>query len=399
MMMDNTIKDLVAAYGHELVENRRYLHAHPELSFQEKHTAQWIRSRLKKAGITLLEGISGNSTVGCLKGNKPGPAIGLRADIDALGLIENNDLPYKSTVPGVMHACGHDAHTAILMAAAEILAKHPELIAGTIYFIFEQAEEFLPGGAVQLVKDGIMDKIDYIFAIHVNAESPIGTLDVHGGTRFAAVGTYDFKITGKGGHGGFPHTANNPLIPASELITAIHLIPAMKCDPLPSSTVSVSYLHCGVEGVANVIPEKVSMGGCVRVLDTKVRESIMKEIDRLGRAICAAHNCAVEVALVYGYPACIVDEKCAAIMAEAARELGINVLDVPPNLGAEDFAYFSQEKPAAIAWFGLADPTGTHAPTPHHNPAFYLADEAGLPLALEYVLTVYKKALQRLTTP
>lgn len=144
MMMDNTIKDLVAAYGHELVENRRYLHAHPELSFQEKHTAQWIRSRLKKAGITLLEGISGNSTVGCLKGNKPGPAIGLRADIDALGLIENNDLPYKSTVPGVMHACGHDAHTAILMAAAEILAKHPELIAGTIYFILSKQKNSSP---------------------------------------------------------------------------------------------------------------------------------------------------------------------------------------------------------------------------------------------------------------
>ena len=164
--MSDCIKHLVMEYGYQLIENRRYLHAHPELSFQETNTAAWIRDHLTKAGIELMPGITGNSTVGILKGSQPGPAIGLRADIDALGLSEENDLPYQSTVPGVMHACGHDAHTAILMAAAEILASHRDFIHGTVYFVFEQGEELVPGGARQLVKDGIMDSIDYLFAIH-----------------------------------------------------------------------------------------------------------------------------------------------------------------------------------------------------------------------------------------
>ena len=138
----------------------------------------------------------------------------------------------KSTNPGVMHACGHDAHASILMAVAETLAHHRELVHGTVYFVFEQGEEFLPGGAQQLVKDGVMDSIDYMFAIHVNASAPLGQIDIHDGVRFAAVGTYDFKIRGKGGHGGFPHKANNPIFAASELVNDIALIPALKCDPL-----------------------------------------------------------------------------------------------------------------------------------------------------------------------
>lgn len=396
--MSDVVKKLVAEYGSQLIENRRYLHAHPELSFRETNTAQWVRSRLQKAGIPMLSGIHGNSTVGYLKGSKPGPSIGLRADMDALGLTEENDLPYKSQTPGVMHGCGHDAHTALLMAVAELLAAHQDLIAGTVYFVFEQGEEMLPGGAVQLVKDGIMDAIDYMFAIHVNASSPVGHIDVQSGVRFAAVGTYDLKITGKGGHGGFPHTANNPLIPAGELISAINMIPALKCDPLANCTVSVSYLHCGVEGVANVIPANVSMGGCVRVLDTKLRTFVMEEIERLSKAICAAHQCEVKVTMVYGYPACTVSPECAALMQEAAQELGITVDDVPPSLGAEDFGYFSEQKPAGVGWFGLGDPTGGHELTPHHNPYFYLDDAKGMPLALEYMLTVYLKAVQQLNT-
>lgn len=395
--MNELIKELVAQYGQKIVENRRYLHAHPELSFKEFKTAEWIRSRLRDAGISMLAGIGGNSTVGFLKGDTSGPSVGLRADIDALGLIEEGDLSFKSTVPGVMHACGHDAHTAILLAVAEILAAHRELIKGTVYFIFEQAEEFLPGGAVQLVKDGIMDKIDYLFAIHVDAENPTGTIDIEEGVRFAAVGTYDFKITGRGGHGGFPHTANNPLIPASQLIASLNLIPALKCDPLASCTLTVSYLHCGVEGVANVIPEKVSMGGCVRALDTELRDFIMAEVKRLGRSVCAACNCDIDVSMVYGYPAVINHPDCVAVMSEAADEVGIMRQHVPPRLGAEDFSYFAEQKPAAIAWFGLADSTGRHSPTPHHSPGFYLSDEEGLPLALTYMLTLYCKAANKLS--
>ena len=390
------VKKLVEEYGDQIVKNRRYLHAHPELSFHETNTAAWIRDHLTKAGIELMPGITGNSTVGILKGSQPGPSIGLRADFDALGLTETNDLPYKSTNPGVMHACGHDAHASILMAVAETLAHHRELVHGTVYFVFEQGEEFLPGGAQQLVKDGVMDSIDYMFAIHVNASAPLGQIDIHDGVRFAAVGTYDFKIRGKGGHGGFPHKANNPIFAASELVNDIALIPALKCDPLANCTVSVSYLHCGVEGVANVIPETVSMGGCVRVLDTALRQSVMEEIERLGNSICAAHQCEIKTTMVYGYPACKNDTGCVSIMQDVATSMGITNADCPPSLGAEDFGYFSEQKPAAVAWFGMGDPTGAHELTPHHNPKFYLYDGKGLPLALEYMLSVYLKAANTL---
>ena len=393
-MMNNMIKKLVEDYGHQLIDNRRYLHAHPELSFKERQTAAWIRQRLQAAGIPILKGIHGNSTVGYLKGTQPGPAIGFRADIDALGLTEENDLPYKSQHCGVMHACGHDAHTAVLMAMAEILAQHKECIHGTVYFIFQQAEEYLPGGAKGLVEDGVMDRLDYIFGWHVGAMDTVGTADVSAGFRTAAVGTYDLKITGKGGHGGSPHQCNNPIIPAAELVSAINLIPALKCDPLANCTVSVSNLICGVAGVDNVLPETVVMGGNIRSLQTDVRDFVMTEIKRLAESISAAHQCQCDVHLVYGYPALDVDETCADIMKEAAREVGLTVVQKQPSLGAEDFAYYSQKKPAGFAHLGMADPTGKYAPTPHHNPCFYIDDEKGLPLALQFILTTYFIAIK-----
>lgn len=229
-----------------------------------------------------------------------------------------------------MHACGHDAHTATLMAIAEILASHRELIRGKVYFIFQQAEEFLPGGAVQLCRDGVMENIDYIFGWHCDATAPVGKIDLASGACSAAVGTYDIKITGKGGHGGSPHQANNPVIPASELVSAINLLPALRCDPIKSCTVSTSYLLCGVEGVANVIPSNVSMGGNIRSLDTDIRDFVMKEIEKLANGICAAHGCECKVSLVYGYPANVVDPRCFSVMDEATHELGLSNLGASP---------------------------------------------------------------------
>ena len=317
--MSHTIKDLVTAYGNKVIDDRRYLHAHPELSFQETDTAHWIRKRLAAAGIPVLDGISGNSTVGYLIGSQPGPSIGLRADIDALGLTEESDFPFKSTKPGVMHACGHDAHTAVLMGVAEILAAHKDLIKGTVYFIFQQGEEFLPGGACTLVEEGIADKVDAFFAIHVDAERPFGSVDVLEGTRSAAIATFEITVTGKGGHGSTPHTANNPLLPASDLVDAISMIPAMKCGPLDNATVSVTYLHSGTHGVANVIPETAVLGGAVRVLDTQLRSFVTAEIKRLGETIPAAYACSSEVTIVNGYPAVVNAPACVAVMQESAR--------------------------------------------------------------------------------
>ena len=280
------------------------------------------------------------------------------------------------------------------MGVAEILAAHKDLIKGTVYFIFQQGEEFLPGGACTLVEEGIADKVDAFFAIHVDAERPFGSVDVLEGTRSAAIATFEITVTGKGGHGSTPHTANNPLLPASDLVDAISMIPAMKCGPLDNATVSVTYLHSGTHGVANVIPETAVLGGAVRVLDTQLRSFVTAEIKRLGETIPAAYACSSEVTIVNGYPAVVNAPACVAVMQESAREIGLEVAHIDPRLGGEDFAYYGMKKPAAIAWFGMADATGKHAPTPHHNPKFRIDDETGLPAALEYMLTVYTKACE-----
>lgn len=395
-MTKEEAKKLSAEYGGLLLQNRRWLHAHPELSFKEAQTSSWVRSRLEAAGVPMLGGITGNSVVGYLEGAQSGPSIGFRADMDALGLNEETDLPFKSTVPGVMHACGHDAHTATLVAMAEILAKHRELIRGKVFFVFQQGEEFLPGGAVQLCRDGVMTHIDYIFAWHAAAMLPVGTVALGRGPRAAAVATYDLTIVGKGGHGGSPHKANNPVIPAAELVSAINLIPALRCDPLGTCTTSVSYLHCGTVGVCNVLPATVNMGGNIRSMDTATRDFAMAEVERLAKGICGAHGCTCDINMVCGYPACVNSDVCYDVLADAVAELGLSDPHLPPDLGAEDFAYYGLEKPAGLIMLGMADPSGSREPTPHHNPHFYIDDEDGLPLALTFMLTVYFKALDKL---
>ena len=209
--MKNMIKSLVDAYESKLLETRHHLHENPELSFQEYKTADYIRENLKNMGIELQEGISGTSTVGILKGSEPGPCIAFRADIDALPVVENNDLPYKSKTPGIMHACGHDTHVACLLTLADVLSSHKELVKGTVKFVFQAAEEKLPGGAKQLCADGVMNDVDFIFGMHSSSGYPLGTVVVSHGVSSAAIGIYEVTVHGKGGHGSSPHECLNPV--------------------------------------------------------------------------------------------------------------------------------------------------------------------------------------------
>lgn len=301
--MKEFVKSITSPYEKELIETRRYLHRHPELSFEETNTAEYIRSTLTSLGIPLMEGISGTSTVAIIKGQKPGPCIAFRADIDALPVEEENDLPYKSEVPGVMHACGHDIHTAVLLTFAKILAAHPELVCGTIRLIFQAAEEKLPGGAKTLCEEGVMNGVDFVYGFHCASVFPLGTIAVTPRAYSAAIGIYEVKIHGKGGHGGYPQNALNPVPIACMVGSALNQILAEKKNPLEGGVLTVSYINGGQ--YPNIITDTVTLGGNVRTLNNELIDKVFDSIHSISKGICAGFGLTCDVTTTLGYPAAI----------------------------------------------------------------------------------------------
>jgi len=386
--MKEMIKALVDSYENQLIETRHHLHANPELSFEEYQTAKYIRENLTRMGIALQEGISGTSTVGILKGKQDGPCIAFRADIDALPVDEENDLPYKSQTPGIMHACGHDTHVACLLTLAEILSSHKELVKGTVKFVFQSAEEKLPGGAKQLCADGVMNDIDVIFGMHCASGLPLGTVEVCHGVSSAAIGVYEITIHGKGGHGSAPHEALNPVPVACMVASSLNQILAEKKDPTACGVFTVSYINGGQ--YPNIITDTVTMGGNVRTLDNQLILNIFETIKAVANGICNAYGLTCDVTTTVGYPATVNTPSYADVIAEASAAMGYNVIEKETALGGEDFAYYVMEKPGAFCHVGMADPERPITSTPHHNCHFQL-DERGLRIALESELATYLK--------
>ena len=354
--MKEFVKSITSPYEKELIETRRYLHRHPELSFQETDTAAYIRSTLNALGVPLMEGISGTSTVAVIKGEKTGPCIAFRADIDALPVEEENDLPFKSEVPGVMHACGHDIHTAVLLTFAKVLTAHPELVRGTVKLIFQAAEEKLPGGAKALCEEGAM------------------------------IGIYEVKIHGKGGHGGYPQNALNPVPVACMVGSALNQILAEKKNPLEGGVLTVSYINGGQ--YPNIITDTVTLGGNVRTLNNDLIDKVFDSIHSISRGICAGFGLTCDVTTTLGYPAAINVPEEIETVRSVTRDLGYTVYERPDALGGEDFAYYLLEKPGAYFQIGMADPERPITSSPHHNCHFQL-DERGISEALEMELGLY----------
>lgn len=387
--MKDMIKSLVDSCEKKLKETRHHLHETPELSFQEYKTAEYIRENLIKMGIELQEGISGTSTVGILKGEQAGLCIAFRADIDALPVTENNDLPYKSKIPGIMHACGHDTHAACLLTLAEILSSHKELVKGTVKFIFQAAEEKLPGGAKQLCADGAMKDVDMIFGMHSSSGYPLGTVVVCHGVSSAAIGVYEVKVNGKGGHGSSPHQCLNPVPTACMIASSLNQIMAEKKSPTECGVFTVSYINGGQ--YPNIITDSVTLGGNVRTLDNELIANVFNTIKGVSKGICEGYGLTCDVTTTIGYPATVNTPEYADLIQSAVESIGYNVIEKPTSLGGEDFAYYVMEKPGAFFHVGMADPERPITSTPHHNGCFQL-DERGLRIALETELAVYLKA-------
>ena len=360
-----------------IIELRREFHQHPELALQEFNTAKKVEKILKEVGIETRILVNGTGVVGQLKGSKPGKTIALRADIDALPIQEESDVSYKSKNPGVMHACGHDAHAAMLLGAASILCGMRKELNGTVSFIFQPAEE-TGEGAKKMVEEGAIDGVDGIIALHVNSSLDSGTLGYHRGPIMAAGDFFDVKITGKGGHGGMPHLAIDPIIIAANAISTLQTVVSREIDPVESAVVSICKMEAGGKAY-NIIPDSATFGGTIRSHNPELREYLPRRMREILDGVVQAMRGHYEFHLTERFPVTINDDRMTDFVAKIARDmLGEDqVLEIKPLMGSEDFSYYLQKVPGSFLFFGTksAEKGITY---PHHHPRFDI-DEDVLP--------------------
>ena len=381
----------------KVIEWRRDIHQNPELGNAETRTAKIIADHLRSLGIEVQEGAAVTGVIGILKGGKPGPMVALRADMDALPVTERADLPFKSTVTtiyngqetGVMHACGHDTHVAILMGVAEVLVGMKNELQGSVKFIFQPAEEgiYEPGvttwGAKQLVEEGVMKDVDAIFGLHISAQTEVGKIGYRSGPAQAAVDNLEIIVNGTQAHGASPWSGVDPIVTASQIITGLQTILSRNVNITQNpAVVTIGAIHGGIR--QNIIPEKVEMIGTIRTFGDEQQALIHKRIEEIATNIAKSAGGSAEVNITKLYPSTINDPDLTAKMvatleAAAGKE---NVNYNPPVTGAEDFSFYQREKPGLFIGLGGMKKGGDPTKTPsHHTPDFYI-DESGFVLGM-----------------
>lgn len=371
------LNSLLDKYYDEMVSIRRYLHEHPEVSFQEVHTPAFIAEFQRELGLEVREGVGGRGVVATLKGAKPGKTVALRADFDALAIQELNDIPYKSKNDGVMHACGHDGHTAILLGLSKALCEMRENISGNIVFIHQFAEEVTPGGAKPMIENGCLDGVDAIFGTHIWAPTPLGEIWVRSGPIMAAADMFEITITGKGGHGAEPHNAIDAIVTASQFVTQLRSVVSRRVDPIKSAVISIG--HFESINPFNVIAEKVHLKGTVRTFDEGTRKLIENEMKLLLKTICDGAHATYEYNYLRGYAPVINHPKETEFLAEVASEISEveKVIHCNPFMIGEDFGYYLEKVPGTFFITGAKNPEWEHV-YPHHHPNFNFDERAML---------------------
>jgi amidohydrolase len=354
---------------------RRHLHSHPELSFEEVETSRFVEETLRSFDGLELDRPAPTAVVARLQGGRPGKVLALRADMDALPIQEETGLDFASTRPGVMHACGHDCHTAMLLGVAKLLLTKRDELAGEVRFVFQHAEEKPPGGARQLVDAGVMDGVDLVVGAHVAAIKDVGKVGCRPGPIAAAADTFSAEIRGRGGHAAAPHKTVDPVVVAAQVVTNLQQLVSRSVDPLKSAVVSVTRLHAGTAD--NIVPEAVELGGTVRSFDPAVRESVRAGMERIFKGITEAHGATHTLDYRDGYAAVINDETAAELVEAAARaELGEEaIMEAEPIMGGEDFSAYLEKAPGAFFWVGA----GSEDAIPHHHPRFTIDEAAFAP--------------------
>jgi len=351
--MRQLIKSKCDAYFDEVVAIRRQLHQHPELSFCEKETAELIKKCLASKNIEFQSDIAGTGVVATIKGASVRPTIALRADMDALPIHETTDLPYRSVNEGVMHACGHDAHTAMLLGTAFILNDLRDKFSGTIKLIFQPGEEKLPGGASLMIKEGVLDDVDLIIGQHVYPDLPCGEVGFHAGPYMASSDEVNITVKGRGGHAAKPAERDNALLAAAKIVSKLSELYSEK-----GGDVVLAFGSFIADGTYNVIPSEVNLKGTMRTFDEEKRKALKDNILKVSKAIASEYGCEAEAFIEQGYPSLKNDvkltEKCAAFAKEILGE--DKVKELPQLMTAEDFAWYSQKVPACFYRLGTSNP-------------------------------------------
>ncbi len=364
----------VTALAAEAVAWRRHLHANPELSFHEHNTARFVRETLESFGGLELEQPTPTSVVARLQGERPGRTLALRADIDALPIHEESGVEYSSLTDGVMHACGHDGHTAALLAVARVLVDRRSELAGEARFLFQHAEELPPGGAAELVAEGALEGVDTVIGAHLISTLEVGKIGVIDGPCTAAADTFAATIGGRGGHGAFPHETVDPIAITAQAIVNLQHIVSRNTSPLDNAVVSVTRISGGTAD--NIIPEAVEIGGTVRTYRQELREATRTGIERVLAGITAAHGATYSFEYTMGYDPVVNDPDVAAIVRGAADP--DRLVDFEPLMAGEDFSAYLRAAPGCFFFVGA----GREGAYPHHHPRFAI-DEAALPVLIE----------------
>lgn len=379
----------------EITQIRRHLHEHPELSFHEAETAKFIQDFYKGKDVEVATEVgNGHAVVVTIKGGKPGKTIALRADFDALPIEEQTDLPFKSKNPGVMHACGHDGHTAYLLVLADCLIQLKENIPGTIKIVHQHAEETPPGGAKSVVESGILDDVDQIFGIHVFPFGESGQVYYHSGYAMAGRTYFKLKIQGVGGHGSSPHMANDAIVAGAYFVTAIQTVVSRRLNPFDTGVITIGSFDG--KGSFNVIKDAVELEGDVRYMNTENRDKMDAEIHRIVAGIEAMFGVTVELKYTNDYPPLYNDpavtEQVVASLQKGVGEYLTGISEYDMLSGSEDFSYYLQKIPGVFFYIG-AKPKNTSNAYFNHHPKFDIDEDALLVAAksvADVVLDYYK---------
>lgn len=371
-----------------IIEHRRYLHQHPEMGFECINTHNYLRGELKKLNIPFHPHVGKYSIVGVIK-NGEGPTIGLRADFDALPIVEATDVPFKSANEGVMHACGHDAHTAMLLGAAKYLNEHKDEWQGTVKLIFQEAEEGPnPGGALGIVSSGLVDDVDLFFALHVSSSEDAGSFSISEGEALASADTLKIRFIGRGAHAAYPHLGIDPIIMQAEFINAVQSVVSRKKDPMEKGVITIAQVKAGT--THNIIPNEAYLEGTVRTFSEEVRVMFEKELKQLTEHIAKAHGGDFDFKYIREYDALINTLEEARFMTDIARQLlgddHVKVLD-KPSMGAEDFSRYVNHKKGAMGWLGVGFKDRYNYSA--HHPLFNI-DESALIKGSEILINIVK---------
>ncbi|HEY0753551.1 MAG TPA: amidohydrolase [Ktedonobacteraceae bacterium] len=378
--IDEIVPDMVAL--------RRDLHEHPELAFEEVRTAGIVAGRLRALGLEVQTGIARTGVIGTLKGSKAqagAKTLAMRADMDALPINELNEIDYRSTVAGKMHACGHDGHTSVLLAVADLLSKRREELAGNVKFLFQPAEEII-SGASRMIAEGALEGVDNIIGLHIFSTYPLGRVGVRSGPTFASADKFVIKVHGKGGHGAMPEGAVDPIIIAAHITTALQTLISRETSPFSPTVITVARIEAG--NAFNIIPEIAELQGSLRAYSAEHRAKMVRRITELAQGIASAMNANCEVEIFDGCPVCVNDPAMTELVQRAAEStVGEHAVDADEKVmttGSDDMSYFLQTVPGCYFLVGARNPD-KGASYPHHHPRFAI-DEDSMPIATE-VLT------------